>query len=138
PLPQEGIACAGRVDRLVHLSQPAVVGSVSGSDRRGIEKLPQALDAQEVAGEGVAVLLALYSLLGRHQRLKASIAAIDASEPLQGLVEGIHELLGKPVHLDRAATSSLRIGVSERGRDLGPKADVIHDQAVVLLLAGDR
>ena len=53
-------------------------------------------------------------------------------------VDRSHELLGQTVDIDWAAPATVWISIAESTSDLVPQPDVIDDQAVELLLAGER
>ena len=93
---------------------------------------------EEVQGEGVPRVIAGDPVLGGHQRSEAGVGSVDAREPLEGRLERGHELLGEAVDVDGPPTAALGIGVTQAAGDLVAEADVVDDQAVELLLAGDR
>ncbi len=135
-VPQQLVGHPGRLDRFVDLGEPPVVVAVSVEGRVGVEELEEGLDADEVAGEPVAVFCGGEAVLGGHEGVEVAGGAVDAVEAVQGVGDGGLELFGEAVGVDGAAARVVGVGGAERGGDLVAEADVVDDEPVELLLAG--
>ena len=77
------------------------------------------------------------ALHGRLQARKRVVGAVDAVEPgCEGARECGLELGHQVVNVDGSLAAGFWIGRSQRLGDLVAQTDVVHDQAVSLLLAG--
>ncbi|CAB4759109.1 unannotated protein [freshwater metagenome] len=135
-MPQQGVDHSGRLDGLVHLREPLVVGLVEVQDLVRVEELPQGGDGGEVGCEPVLRVDAGEPLDGVLQGHERRILSVDPVEPCDRDSDAVLELDGEGIDVDVALPSRVRVGGLERGGDLIAEADVVDDEPVGLLMPG--